>query len=82
MSGLFDPAATSIIGNELSVDDEKAKLRLVAESARRVWRLRNRSQTSVLSQQSEPADTESIAHNPASFSSSSIARFAACVAAR
>jgi 5-methyltetrahydropteroyltriglutamate--homocysteine methyltransferase len=29
--------STSIIGNELSVEDEKAKLRLVAETARRVW---------------------------------------------
>ena len=29
--------STSIIGNELSVEDEKAKLRLVAEAARRVW---------------------------------------------
>ncbi len=29
--------STSIIGNELLVDDEKAKLRLVAETARRVW---------------------------------------------
>ena len=30
--------STSIIGNELSVDDEKAKLRLVAETARMVWK--------------------------------------------
>ncbi len=30
--------STSIMGNELSVDDEKAKLRLVAEVARRVWK--------------------------------------------
>ena len=29
--------STSIIGNELSIEDEKAKLRLVAETARRVW---------------------------------------------
>ena len=29
--------STSIIGNELSIEDEKAKLRLVTETARRVW---------------------------------------------
>ena len=29
--------STSIVGNELSVDDERAKLRLVAETARAVW---------------------------------------------
>jgi len=29
--------STSIIGNELSVEDEKAKLWLVAATARRVW---------------------------------------------
>ena len=29
--------STSIIGNELSIEDEKAKLRLVTETAKRVW---------------------------------------------
>ena len=29
--------STSIIGNELSIEDEKAKLRLVTETAGRVW---------------------------------------------
>ena len=29
--------SSSIIGNEVTVEDEKAKLRLVAETARRVW---------------------------------------------
>ena len=29
--------STSIIGNEMSIEDEKAKLRLVTETARRVW---------------------------------------------
>ena len=29
--------STSIIGNELSIKDEKAKLQLVTETARRVW---------------------------------------------
>ena len=29
--------STSIIGNELSIENEKAKLRLVTETARRVW---------------------------------------------
>ncbi len=29
--------STSIIGNELSIEDEKAKLRLVTETARRLW---------------------------------------------
>ena len=29
--------ATSIVGNDLTVDEEKAKLRVIAETARRVW---------------------------------------------
>jgi 5-methyltetrahydropteroyltriglutamate--homocysteine methyltransferase len=29
--------ATSILGNALTVDDERAKLRTVAETARAVW---------------------------------------------
>ena len=29
--------STSIIGNELTIEDQAAKLRLVAETARRVW---------------------------------------------
>ena len=29
--------ATSLVGNELTVDEEKAKLRLVVETAKRVW---------------------------------------------
>ncbi len=29
--------ATSIVGNELTIEEEKAKLRVVAETARRVW---------------------------------------------
>jgi 5-methyltetrahydropteroyltriglutamate--homocysteine methyltransferase len=29
--------ATSVLGNALTVDDEKAKLGLVARTARRVW---------------------------------------------
>jgi 5-methyltetrahydropteroyltriglutamate--homocysteine methyltransferase len=29
--------ATSIVGNDLTVDEEKAKLRVIAETARHVW---------------------------------------------
>ena len=29
--------ATSIVGNDLTVEQERAKLRLIAETARRVW---------------------------------------------
>ncbi len=29
--------ATSIVGNDLTIDEEKAKLRVIAETARRVW---------------------------------------------
>ena len=29
--------ATSVLGNALTIDDERAKLRLVAEAARKVW---------------------------------------------
>jgi 5-methyltetrahydropteroyltriglutamate--homocysteine methyltransferase len=29
--------ATSVLGNELTIDDERAKLRVVAETARKVW---------------------------------------------
>jgi hypothetical protein len=29
--------ATSVLGNALTIDDERAKLRLVAEVARKVW---------------------------------------------
>jgi 5-methyltetrahydropteroyltriglutamate--homocysteine methyltransferase len=29
--------ATSVMGNRLTVDDERYKLRLVAETARRIW---------------------------------------------
>ena len=33
----FDVSTTSVVGNSLSVEDEEHKLRIIVETARRVW---------------------------------------------